>query len=219
MNRDSKVVDWKSALDHESSDSHVGQRLSVEAATVQTERIPSEEGTLFATFETSVGSIVVELFESEAPLAVRHFVGLATGTTPWRHPVTGLEQTNRPLYDGTVFHRVVENFMIQGGDPLSNQIDGDPSRVGHGGPGFHYENEIRPSLRFDKPGVLAFANGGSGTNGSQFFITEVALPHLDDGYTIFGTVVKGFELVPKIARTPLEDPVTIEHIAVFRGDR
>lgn len=179
--------------------------------------IPEGEGALFATLHTTSGVIVVELFESKSPKAVANFVGLATGAKTWRHPKFGEEQKGRSLYQGTTFHRVVENFMIQAGDPLSNAVDGDASRVGTGGPGYAFENESHPSLKFDKPGLVAMANSGKDTNGSQFFITEVATPHLDGGYTVFGTVVQGFERIPKIARTPKSQPVTIEKIVVSRG--
>ena len=179
--------------------------------------IPQGEGPLYATLRTNRGVMVLELFEAQSPKTVANFVGLATGTKEWRHPKTGEKQKGRPLYDGTTFHRVIPNFMIQGGDPLSHATDGDPARVGTGDPGYRFANESHPSLRFDRPGQLAMANSGKDTNGCQFFITEVATPHLDGGYTIFGTVVKGFEIVPKIARTPKSEPVTIEKISISRG--
>lgn len=179
--------------------------------------IPQGEGTLYATLHTTKGRLVIELFEKQSPVAVANFVALATGAKSWTHPKTGEPQKNRPLYDGTVFHRVIPNFMIQGGDPFSHPEEGDPSRVGLGHPGFAFPNEQHPSLKFDRPGVVAMANAGPDTNGCQFFITEVATPHLDGGFTIFGTVVKGFEIVPKIARTPKSSPVTIEKVVVSRG--
>lgn len=179
--------------------------------------IPQGEGALFATLRTTGGVIVVELFESKSPKAVANFVGLATGTKAWRDPQSGEERKGRSLYEGTTFHRRIENFMIQGGDPFSREAGGDPSRVGTGGPGYVFENESDPTLRFDKPGVVAMANSGKDANGSQFFITEVATPHLDGGYTIFGSVVQGFERVPKIARTPASQPVTIQKIVVSRS--
>jgi peptidyl-prolyl cis-trans isomerase A (cyclophilin A) len=145
---------------------------------------------IHATFQTSAGDIVVRLFPEKAPKTVENFVGLAEGTREWADPKTG-EKVKRPLYDGTIFHRVIPEFMIQGGDPLGN---------GTGGPGFRFADEIGPDNRFDRPGLLAMANAGPNTNGSQFFITEVPTPHLDRGHTIFGEVVKGLELVAKIAR-------------------
>jgi peptidyl-prolyl cis-trans isomerase A (cyclophilin A) len=145
---------------------------------------------LHATFKTSMGDIVVKLLPKEAPKTVENFVGLATGEKEWTDPRTG-KKTNARLYDGTIFHRVIADFMIQGGDPLGQGI---------GGPGYKFEDEFKSGLRFDKPGLLAMANAGPNTNGSQFFITEVATPHLNNRHTIFGEVVKGFDLVPKIAR-------------------
>lgn len=190
---------------------------SKEASKVDVNGIPQGEGALFATLHTTSGVIVVELFESKSPKTVANFVGLATGAKAWRHPKTGEEQKGRSLYEGTTFHRLIENFMIQGGDPFSRAADGDSSRAGTGGPGYAFENENDPTLKFDKPGLVAMANSGKDTNGSQFFITEVATPHLDGGYTIFGSVVKGFEHVPKIARTPTSQAVTIQKIVVSRG--
>jgi len=131
---------------------------------------------IYATFQTSMGDIVVKLMPQKAPLTVENFVGLAEGTKEWTDPKTG-QKVKRPLYDGTVFHRVISQFMIQGGDPLGN---------GTGGPGYRFGDEIGPDNRFDRPGLLAMANAGPNTNGSQFFITEVPTPHLDRGHTIFG---------------------------------
>jgi len=145
---------------------------------------------LYATFKTSQGDIVVKLLSAEAPETVANFVGLATGEKEWSDPRTG-EKQSRPLYDGTVFHRVIPDFMIQGGDPLGN---------GRGGPGYKFADEFGSGRVFDRPGLLAMANSGPNTNGSQFFITEVPTRWLDNKHTIFGEVVKGFELVPKIAR-------------------
>jgi peptidyl-prolyl cis-trans isomerase A (cyclophilin A) len=145
---------------------------------------------IYATFQTSMGDIVVKLMPQKAPLTVENFVGLAEGTKEWTDPKTG-QKVKRPLYDGTVFHRVISQFMIQGGDPLGN---------GTGGPGYRFGDEIGPDNRFDRPGLLAMANAGPNTNGSQFFITEVPTPHLDRGHTIFGEAVKGQDLVAKIAR-------------------
>lgn len=145
---------------------------------------------LYATFKTSMGDIVVKLLSKDAPKTVENFVGLATGEKEWTDPRTG-KKTNARLYDGTIFHRVIADFMIQGGDPLGQGI---------GGPGYKFEDEFKSGRRFEKPGLLAMANAGPNTNGSQFFITEVPTPHLNNRHTIFGEVVKGFDLVPKIAR-------------------
>ncbi|HEX7624651.1 MAG TPA: peptidylprolyl isomerase [Anaeromyxobacteraceae bacterium] len=145
---------------------------------------------LFATFTTSAGDLVVKLLPEKAPKTVENFLGLAEGTKEWTDP-TSNQKVKRPLYDGTVFHRVIPDFMIQGGDPLGN---------GMGGPGYRFADEIGPDNKFDRPGLLAMANAGPNTNGSQFFITEAPTPHLNRGHTIFGEVVKGYELVPKIAR-------------------
>jgi len=145
---------------------------------------------LYATFETSAGVITAKLWPEKAPATVENFVGLAEGTKEWTDP-TSQQKVKRPLYDGTVFHRVIPDFMIQGGDPLG---------TGYGGPGFKFADEIGPSNRFDRPGLLAMANAGPNTNGSQFFITEVPTPHLNRGHTIFGEVVKGLDLVLQIAR-------------------
>jgi peptidyl-prolyl cis-trans isomerase A (cyclophilin A) len=145
---------------------------------------------LHATFQTSMGTIVVRLLPEKAPKTVENFVGLAEGTKEWRDPRNG-QKSKAPLYDGTAFHRVIPDFMIQGGDP---------SGTGRGDPGYRFDDEIGPDNKFDRPGLLAMANAGPGTNGCQFFITEVPTPHLNRGHTIFGEVVKGYELVPKIAR-------------------
>ena len=144
---------------------------------------------IHATFQTSAGDIVVRLLPEKAPKTVENFLGLAEGTLEWADPKSG-EKVKKPLYDGTIFHRVIPEFMIQGGDPLGN---------GTGGPGYRFADEIGHDNRFDRPGLLAMANAGPNTNGSQFFITEVPTPHLDRGHTIFGEVVKGLELIAKIA--------------------
>lgn len=128
-------------------------------------------------FDTTMGRLQCQLFDKEAPLASSNFVGLATGTKPYTDPTTGKLVNGKRFYDGTIFHRVIPEFMIQGGDPLGS---------GMGGPGYQFVNEVSPALRFDVPGRLAMANAGPDTNGSQFFITETAKPELNGGYTIFG---------------------------------
>jgi peptidyl-prolyl cis-trans isomerase A (cyclophilin A) len=161
---------------------------------------------LFATFKTSAGDLVVKLLPEKAPKTVANFVELAEGTREWTDPKSG-SKVKRPLYDGTVFHRVIPEFMIQGGDPLG---------TGTGGPGYRFDDEIGPDNKFDRPNLLAMANAGPGTNGSQFFITEVPTPHLNRGHTIFGEVVKGGELVAKIARTG-NSKVKLEKVLITRG--
>ncbi len=151
---------------------------------------PTMNDTLRATFETSLGTIELRLFPSEAPKTVENFVGLARGTKEWTDPNDG-EKSKKPLYDGTIFHRVIPEFMIQGGDPLGR---------GTGGPGYKFEDEVESGRKFDKPGILAMANAGPNTNGSQFFITEIPTPWLNGKHTIFGEVVEGMEVVRAIAR-------------------
>jgi peptidyl-prolyl cis-trans isomerase A (cyclophilin A) len=161
---------------------------------------------MYATFKTSMGDIVVKLFPEKAPKTVENFVGLAEGTKEWKEPRSG-QMVKKPLYDGTVFHRVIPQFMVQGGDPLGN---------GTGGPGYKFADEIGPDNKFTKPGLLAMANAGPNTNGSQFFITEVPTPWLDRGHTIFGEVVKGFDLVPKITAAG-NSRVKLEKVVITRG--
>ena len=161
---------------------------------------------IYATFKTSMGDIVVRLLPERAPKTVENFVGLAEGTRGWSDPRSG-QKVNRPLYDGTVFHRVIPDFMIQGGDPLG---------TGTGGPGYRFADEIGPHNKFDAPGKLAMANAGPNTNGSQFFITEVPTPHLDRGHTIFGETVKGQDLVGKIARSG-NGKTRLEKVLITRG--
>jgi peptidyl-prolyl cis-trans isomerase A (cyclophilin A) len=130
-----------------------------------------------AVFDTSMGRMTCKLYAKEAPETVANFVGLATGSKDWTDPATHKKVHGKPFYDGTTFHRVIPNFMIQGGDPLG---------TGEGDPGYMFADEFNPDLNFDVPGRLAMANSGPGTNGSQFFITEVPTPHLNQKHTIFG---------------------------------
>lgn len=176
-------------------------------------KLQEKEG-LYAIFETSMGIIVCELFEKESPKTVKNFVELAKGEKEWLNPKTG-QKVKSQFYNGLIFHRVIPNFMIQGGCPLGN---------GQGDPGYEFEDEYNPTLKFDKPGKLAMANKGPNTNGSQFFITEAPTPWLEKGgnprypenmHTIFGEVIKGFDVVKKIANVsrdlktdkPLKDVV------------
>ena len=147
----------------------------------------------YAIFETSEGNIVCRLFEKETPQTVANFIGLAEGTKEFRDAISGKAE-KRPFYDGLSFHRVIPQFMIQGGCP-----QGD----GRGGPGYRFADEFHSSLRHNKPGRLSMANAGPGTNGSQFFITHVATPHLDNRHSVFGKVVKGMDVVFAI---PERDP-------------
>ena len=147
----------------------------------------------YATFNTSEGNIVCRLFEKEAPKTVANFIDLAEGNREWTHPSTGKKSKDR-LYDGTVFHRVIPNFMIQGGDPQG---------TGTGGPGYKFEDETKGSPHsFDKPGKLAMANSGPNTNGSQIFITVAATAWLTGNHTIFGEVVEGQDVAKKISEVP-----------------
>jgi peptidyl-prolyl cis-trans isomerase A (cyclophilin A) len=168
---------------------------------------------LYATLKTTMGDIVIQLFEDKAPRTVANFVGLANGTREWTDPKTK-EKVKRSLYNGTIFHRVIPGFMIQGGDPLGN---------GTGGPGYRFEDEFHPDLRHNKAGILSMANAGPNTNGSQFFITHNATPHLDGRHSVFGEVVKGQEVVAAIANVardfrdrPVKD-VVIKEVVIGRG--
>jgi len=171
--------------------------------------------TLVATLRTNHGDIAVELFQNHAPLTVQNFVGLAEGTREWRDPSTR-QTVTRPFFDGLTFHRVIPNFMIQGGCPLG---------TGTGGPGYTFKDEIHPELVFDRPYLLAMANAGPGTNGSQFFITVAATPWLNRKHTIFGEVTDqaGRAAVDAIATVPTDrndrplQPVVIESVAVARA--
>jgi peptidyl-prolyl cis-trans isomerase A (cyclophilin A) len=158
----------------------------------------------YAKFITTEGTFTVRLFDQEAPKTVENFVGLAQGTKEWTDPRTN-KKVKQPYYDGIVFHRVIDGFMIQGGDPLGQGI---------GGPGYNFADEFHPKLRHNKAGILSMANRGPNTNGGQFFITLAPTPHLDDRHSIFGEVVEGMDVVRKIGSTktdardrPLKDVV------------
>ena len=170
--------------------------------------IPQGKGDLYAVFQTSQGNITVRLLEKDAPETVANFTGLATGAKEWTDPRTRAK-SHAKLYDGTVFHRVIPNFMIQGGDPLG---------TGTGDPGYKFKDEFQSGRSFDKPGLLAMANAGPNTNGSQFFITEVPTPHLNNRHTIFGEVVKGQELIPQIARGG-NAQTRLDKVEIVRSDK
>ena len=158
-----------------------------------------EPGT-YAKFDTTEGSFTIRLFDKEAPNTVANFVGLAEGTKEWKHPGSG-EKNKAPYYDGIIFHRVIDGFMIQGGDPLGQGI---------GGPGYNFADEFHPKARHDKAGILSMANAGPNTNGGQFFITLGPTPHLDNKHSVFGEVEEGMDVVRKIGSTatgPRDRPI------------
>jgi peptidyl-prolyl cis-trans isomerase A (cyclophilin A) len=177
------------------------------------EKLVPGTGELRAIFKTSMGDITVKLYEKEAPRTVANFVALATGQIEWTDPKTG-QKTKKPLYSGTVFHRVIPDFMIQGGDPMG---------TGTGGPGWRFGDEIHPKLRHDKPGALSMANAGPNTNGSQFFLCEVATPWLDGKHAVFGQTIQNVELIAKITHSPRDGrdrpktPITLDEIQIVRA--
>jgi peptidyl-prolyl cis-trans isomerase A (cyclophilin A) len=164
----------------------------------------------YAKFVTTEGNFTVHLLEQEAPRTVENFVGLAEGSKEWSDPRTN-QKVQKPYYDGTIFHRVIDGFMIQGGDPLGQGI---------GGPGYNFADEFHPKLRHNKAGIMSMANRGPNTNGGQFFITLAPTPHLDDRHTVFGEVVDGMDVISKIGRTrtgdrdrPVKD-IVIQHVII-----
>ncbi len=168
---------------------------------------------LYAHFTTSDGNFTVRLFDAETPNTVANFTGLAEGSKEWTDPRTG-RKAKQPYYNGTVFHRVIDGFMIQGGDPLGQ---------GTGGPGYKFADEFHPKLRHSKAGILSMANSGPNTNGGQFFITLAATPWLDDKHSVFGEVVEGMDVVKKIGSTPTGKPgdrplkpITIQSVTIER---
>jgi peptidyl-prolyl cis-trans isomerase A (cyclophilin A) len=166
----------------------------------------------YAHFDTSEGSFTVRLFDKEVPNTVANFVGLVEGTKEWQDPSTG-ERKKTPYYDGVILHRIIDGFMIQGGDRLGQ---------GTGGPGYKFADEFHPSLRHSKAGVLSMANAGPNTNGSQFFITLGPTPHLDNRHSVFGEVVEGLDVVKKIGsvKTGRQDrpitPVVMNRVTIER---
>jgi peptidyl-prolyl cis-trans isomerase A (cyclophilin A) len=167
---------------------------------------------IYAHFDTSEGRFMVRFFDKEAPRTVENFVGLAEGTRDFKDPKTG-QTAKRPYYDGIIFHRVIDGFMIQGGDPLGQ---------GYGGPGYNFADEFHESLKHDRAGLLSMANAGPNTNGSQFFITLAPTPHLDNRHSIFGEVIEGLDVVQKIGRVKTDrndrplTPVVMKKVTVER---
>ena len=169
---------------------------------------------IYAEMNTSKGVILLKLEAEKAPLTVANFVGLAEGTKHYNKTPNGKpEKQSKPYYDGLTFHRVIADFMIQGGDPQGS---------GSGGPGYDFRDEFHPSLRHDKAGILSMANAGPGTNGSQFFITHRATPHLDNRHSVFGSVVKGQDVVNAIRKGDVINSIKIlrvgEKAEKFKGD-
>lgn len=166
-----------------------------------------------AVIETNKGTITCQLFDDKTPVTVANFADLATGKKEYTDPKSGQKKKSN-FYDGLIFHRVIPNFMIQGGDPEG---------TGRGGPGYRFQDEIVPAIGFDKPGKLAMANAGPGTNGSQFFITVAPTPWLNGHHTIFGEVTAGMDVVNAISSVPRNgedrpnDPVVIKHITINAG--
>lgn len=167
---------------------------------------------LYAKFSTSAGDFTVKLFEKDTPKTVANFVGLADGSKEWTDPATRTK-VKKPFYDGLIFHRVIADFMIQGGCPMGN---------GMGDPGYKFEDEFAPHLRHSKAGILSMANAGPNTNGSQFFITLVPTPWLDNRHTVFGEVVDGMPIIEQIGATktgrqdrPMQD-ITITSVTIQR---
>ena len=151
---------------------------------------------VYAHFNTTEGTFTIHLFDKDAPKTVANFIGLAEGTKEWTDPRTN-QKVKKPYYNGIIFHRVIDGFMIQGGDPLGKGI---------GGPGYRFDDEFSPKLRHNKAGILSMANSGPNTNGGQFFITLGPTPHLDDKHSAFGEVVRGMDVVSKIGKVPTSKP-------------
>ncbi len=187
------VEQAKKTLEKKLSAAPPAPQINVEEAAKSLGIKPGDK--LFATFDTTMGKMVAELYWDKAPNTVLNFVQLAEGKKEWTDPRTN-KPSNKPLYDGSKFHRVIPDFMIQGGDPLG---------MGTGGPGYKFADEFHPDLKHTVPGILSMANSGRNTNGSQFFITEKATPWLDNKHSVFGKVTEGAELIPTITRVE-KDP-------------
>jgi peptidyl-prolyl cis-trans isomerase A (cyclophilin A) len=176
---------------------------------------PSEtQRPLKARFETSKGNFTIELFYDYAPRTCQNFIDLAEGKVSWVHPRTGATKDNTPFYNGLVFHRIISGFMIQGGCPRGD---------GRGGPNYRFADEFHPKARHDRSGILSMANAGPDSNGSQFFITLGAQPHLDDRHTVFGVVCDGHEVVEEIGAVATDrtdhpiQAVSLKSVAILRG--
>jgi peptidyl-prolyl cis-trans isomerase A (cyclophilin A) len=167
-----------------------GQSRTEPQSRTETAVKSKEKKEMIAVIKTNLGTIKIKLLSENAPLTVANFTELAKGTKEWTDPKTG-KKVKKKFYDGLIFHRVIPEFMIQGGCPIGR---------GTGGPGYKFQDEIDPKLKFDRPGILAMANSGPNTNGSQFFITEVPAPWLNGNHTIFGYVTEGMDIVKKTAR-------------------
>ncbi len=170
------------------------------------------ESGIYAHVDTTEGAFTIRLFDKEAPRTVENFVGLAEGTKEWKDPVSG-EAKKAPYYDGVTFHRIIKDFMIQGGDRLG---------TGTGGPGYKFADEFHPSRRHARAGILSMANAGPNTNGSQFFITLGPTPHLDNRHTVFGEVVEGMDVIKKIGNVATgnqdrpKTPVVMNKVTIKR---
>jgi peptidyl-prolyl cis-trans isomerase A (cyclophilin A) len=183
--------------------------LALAAAPAEAQTEAKLQPGVYAHFSTSEGDFTVHLFDQDAPKTVANFVGLAEGTKAWTDPKTG-QLVKRPYYNGLIFHRIIDGFMIQGGCPLGN---------GTGGPGYKFADEFSPKLRHSKAGILSMANSGPNTNGGQFFITLGPTPHLDNVHSIFGEVVQGMDVVQKIGKVKVANsrpvtPVVIKSIKI-----
>ena len=167
---------------------------------------------LYAHFTTTEGNFTARLFDDKTPSTAENFAGLADGSKEWTDPRNG-KKVRQPYYNGTIFHRVIDGFMIQGGDPLGQ---------GTGGPGYNFADEFHPTLRHDRPGLLSMANRGPNTNGGQFFITLVPTPWLDNKHSIFGEITEGMDVITKIGHTPTgpgdrpKTPITIQSVTIER---
>jgi peptidyl-prolyl cis-trans isomerase A (cyclophilin A) len=174
--------------------------------------MPDREPGVYARLETSEGSIVARLFENEAPKTVKNFIDLAEGGREFADPKSG-QRAKRPFYNGLTFHRVIPQFMIQGGCPRGD---------GTGGPGYQFEDEFHPTLKHDQAGTLSMANAGPNTNGSQFFLTVAPAPWLDNRHSVFGRVVEGQQVATRISELPRDSgdrprkPVILQRVVIER---